>query len=198
VVAASLKTIMAAVASPSDRPSRRSSKRGPLETNQVREPCRATRHQPHVAGNQATPDGDGSVVAARSEGTTLTHRDRPSPPVLETRPTREEPSACQGRDVPHVTNVANSNARGLATRVVAVVRQQCGQRARYRAHAAWHRCCGSRDGVGVLTSRRERALGHVRRGDKALGSAAHGWARRGADRVVLCACRGVGGDSPGS
>jgi hypothetical protein len=61
----------------------------------------------------------------------LTHRDRPSPPVLETRPTRDEPSACQGRDVPHVTNVANSNARDLATRVMAVERQQCGQRARY-------------------------------------------------------------------
>ena len=135
-------------------------------------------------------------AAARSEGTALTPRDRPSPPVLGTRPTRDEPSACHGRDVPHVTNVANSNARGLATRVLAV-RRQCGQRARYRAHAAWHRCCGSRDGVVVLTSRRERALGHVRRGDKALGSAAHGWARGGADRVVLCACRGVGGDPTG-
>ena len=56
---------------------------------------------------------------------------------------------------------------------------------------------GRGTGFVVLTSRRERALGHVRRGDKALGSAAHGWARRGADRVVLCACRGVGGDSPG-
>ena len=40
-------------------------------------PCH-TRHQPHVAGNQATPDGDGGVAAARSEGTALTPRHRPS------------------------------------------------------------------------------------------------------------------------